>query len=95
MNTVYFAIGTTSWIFDMLLCHHVVEFSDNQLPGVLRGMTPHVAWHFAAGLGGYCMPLSLMAARCEILGIPFRVNWLLGVMPLFSPELKKISPKTA
>lgn len=88
----YLVFASTSWVLDMLLCHHgILEFADNQLPGLLRGMTPHVIWHLAAGLGGYCATLFLMSVRCETLGVPFAVHWFLGFVPICSPVLSEKS----
>lgn len=83
----YLAVATPVWVLDMQLCYHGVEDASNRLPGPLRGMTPHVLWHVAAGLGGYCVPTFLMLVRCEILGTRYTVYWLLGVLPLVSPPL--------
>jgi len=87
----FFFFASLSWILDMLLCHHVIGFADNRIPWIFRGATPHVIWHFASGLGGYCAPLFLMAMRCEILGAPYTVNFFLGVVPLVSPVYEKMS----
>ena len=91
----YVVVATPVWVLDMQLCYHGVEDAANRLPGLLRGMTPHVLWHFAAGLGGYCLPIFLMLVRCETLGVPFTVYWLLGVLPLVLPPstLKSICLK--
>jgi len=84
----YLGLATPVWILDMLLCHHGVEDLALRLPGFLRGWTPHVIWHFAAGLGGYCLTIFLMLVRAEALGVPFTVDWFLGVWPIVAPLTK-------
>ena len=80
ISYVYF--GSTTWILDMLLCHHYIDVVDGfQWP--FKGITPHVAWHIASGFGAYCGIWSLACYRCECLGIPYQVDYMLfGIIPL-------------
>lgn len=61
----------------------------------LGGMTPHVLWHFCAGLGAYCFVLFVAACRCDILRIPITIQcYCAGVVPVIIDEKsrdKKIS----
>jgi len=78
----FLLLGFTSWVFDMLLCNeHVIPVA-NSLPGPFRGMTPHVVWHIAAGLGGYCGAANLCLCRMEALGMDHSVSYLLGIVPV-------------
>jgi dihydroceramidase len=79
----YMFVGGTSWVLDMLYCDKgVLEFADTVMPGYLRGLTPHVLWHFAAGHGAYCGIINLACIRCLALGIPFSVKFFAGCLPL-------------
>lgn len=82
----YFAIGVPCWIFDMIFCEHYVRYvSDNLLPGVLKGITPHVIWHICAGLGSYFIYSILVMLRCEKLHKPLSVRWFGGILlPILS-----------
>lgn len=81
-GTSYLLVGTPVWILDMLYCHHYIYFVDNNLPFPIRGMTPHVIWHAAAGLGGYCSIVCLLFLRCQALGIPVSTRYIFGCIPL-------------
>ena len=73
----YSLIGIPVWALDMLLCHHVRGVAD-ALPGWLGGMTPHVIWHCAAGMGAYLLTLSCCCCRAEELGIPYTLRFVFG-----------------
>ena len=64
----------------MLACERFRPFV-NRLPGILKGMTPHVVWHFAAGYASYCGISCLLCCRLEELRIPYKVKYHFGVLP--------------
>mmetsp|Transcript_5103 Transcript_5103/g.7461 ORF Transcript_5103/g.7461 Transcript_5103/m.7461 type:complete len:287 (+) Transcript_5103:184-1044(+) len=77
----YVFLGLPSWTFDMLMCDSVNPIAQD-LPGYLKGLTPHVIWHFAAGLGGYCVAMCLLCCRLETLKLLYNVKRILGVVPI-------------
>jgi dihydroceramidase len=80
MSVSYLLIGSTAWVLDMILCDSgVLELAD----AVLGGITPHVVWHLAAGLGGYCAVILIVCCRCEALGFPILVRFVGGIVPVF------------
>jgi hypothetical protein len=82
MAISYLFIGSTAWCW-MILCDSGVLDMADALPGILKGLTPHVVWHLAAGLGGYCAVIQLVCCRCEalapisitIVGVSCRCLW--------------------
>jgi dihydroceramidase len=86
MAISYVAIGSTAWVFDMIYCDSGVKDVADSLPGILKGMTPHIVWHLAAGLGGYCAVIQLVCCRCEALGLPISILFVGGIVPVFVKE---------
>jgi dihydroceramidase len=89
----YVLLGSTAWVLDMILCDAGVLDMADALPGIMKGLTPHVVWHLAAGLGGYCAVIQLACFRCEALGLPFSIQFVGGVVPVFA-EAADSSAKT-
>jgi dihydroceramidase len=87
MAISYLAIGSVAWVFDMIYCDSGVKEIADSLPGILKGMTPHVVWHLAAGLGGYCAVIQLVCCRCEALGLPISIHFFGGIVPVFVEEV--------
>jgi dihydroceramidase len=79
----YLLVGSTAWVLDMILCDAGVLDVANALPGIMKGLTPHVVWHLAAGLGGYCQVIQLVCCRCVALGLPISIQFVGGVLPVF------------
>ena len=78
----YTMIGVPVWCLDMLLCHHVSTIADS-LPFWALGITPHVIWHFAAGIGAYVLTLCCACCRMETLGINYKLAMVLGgILPI-------------
>ena len=75
----FILLGFGSWVLDFLLCHEGVLDISNQF---FVGMTPHVIWHLAAGLGGYLAGLCALAFRMECLKLPYQISHVLGVVPI-------------
>ena len=73
----YSVIGVPVWALDMLLCHRVLPIAES-MPGWMRGITPHVIWHCAAGMGAYLLTLSCCCCRAESLNIQYRLDFALG-----------------
>jgi dihydroceramidase len=94
MAISYMAIGSSAWLFDMILCDSGVLDMADALPGILKGLTPHVVWHLAAGLGGYCAVIQLVCCRCEALGLPISIRFFGGIVPVFVDEPTDASSKT-
>lgn len=86
-RTIFVFIAIPVWILDMLLCSQgVLEVSNTWFGGA----TPHVIWHFCAGLGTYYLILFIVACRCEILRYPISVEFIgLGLIPILKP-IKKL-----
>jgi hypothetical protein len=83
MAISYLLLGSTAWVLDMILCDSgVLNFAD-ALPGIMKGLTPHVVWHLMAGLGGYCAVIQVACCRCEALGRPISIHFVGGVVPVF------------
>jgi dihydroceramidase len=95
MAISYMAIGSSAWLFDMILCDSGVLDMADALPGILKGLTPHVVWHLAAGLGGYCAVIQLVCCRCEALGIPISIRFFGGIVPVFVEPTDASSSKTS
>jgi dihydroceramidase len=93
MAISYLLIGSTAWVLDMILCDSGVLDMADALPGILKGLTPHVVWHIAAGLGGYCAVILIVCCRCEALGLPISIRFVGGVVPVFV-EAANSSSKT-
>jgi len=74
------AAASPCWLWDMLRCREFIDYADKYF----YGMTPHVAWHFGAGFGAYCVIVSLECCRLEELQIPYKVKFFGGVFPLVS-----------
>jgi dihydroceramidase len=83
MAISYLFIGSTAWVLDMILCNSGVLDMADALPGILKGLTPHVVWHLAAGLGGYCAVIQVVCCRCEALGFPISIRFVGGIVPVF------------
>jgi hypothetical protein len=83
----------------MLQCHTIVMPIADELPGMWRGFTPHVIWHFTAGFGAYCDIVFLCCCRMEELDIPYQIHYVFGIIPTIStkedgvssPSQKKLS----
>ena len=75
-------VGFPVWVLDMHYCHAVLNIADTLLPGLWKGMTPHVLWHFASGFGCYCAAACLTACRLEELKIPFQLEYMFGIVPI-------------
>jgi len=78
---VYVGIATPVWILDQMWCSKLLPFY-NQLPSALRGCTLHVIWHATAGFGAHTILQFLVACRMSVLGLPCRVRWILGIIPV-------------
>lgn len=81
----YTLIGVPVWTVDMLLCHHVLPIADS-MPGWALGVTPHVIWHCAAGIGAYCLTLSCCCCRAETLDISYRLSFAMGILPIITVQ---------
>ena len=66
----------------MIECDRFRPFMD-RLPGVFRGITPHIMWHFAAGYASYCGIICLSCCRMEELSIVYKVKYWCGIVPTF------------
>lgn len=77
----YLLVGLPVWILDMKYCQSILNVSETLLP-FLRGSTPHIIWHFAAAYGTYCAIACVVACRMEELKIPFRLEYLWGIVPI-------------
>ncbi|OEU10819.1 aPHC-domain-containing protein [Fragilariopsis cylindrus CCMP1102] len=49
---------------------------------VVLGCTLHVIWHVMAGLGGYTILQFLVTCRMSVLGLPCKIQWILGIIPV-------------
>lgn len=79
----YLFVGLPVWILDMQHCDAILNISETMLPTFFwRGITPHVLWHFAAAFGTYCAIACVVACRMEELKMPFRLEYLWGIVPL-------------
>jgi dihydroceramidase len=91
----FFLVGLPVWILDALCCESILGLvetgllllssssSSSSSLSLWRGITPHVVWHFASAFGTYCAISCAVACRMEELMIPFRLRYLLGVVPVF------------
>ena len=87
-------IGVPVWAADMVLCRGTVLPAAMGLPGRWTGLTPHVIWHLAAGMGAYCLALSTATCRAEALGVPCRVRYALGgAVPLAAAAVSRAAPQ--
>lgn len=82
-------VGFPLWIFDMIQCERVKNFSE-KLPGIFNGATPHIVWHFTAGFASYCLIMCMCCLRMEELNIPFTRYNILG----FFPVIKRSNDKS-
>lgn len=76
--------GLFVWILDMHYCDAILQVTDS-LPesfGLLRGITPHVIWHFAAAFGTYFTVACVTACRMEELKMPYRLEYFGGIVPI-------------
>jgi len=85
--STFLGIGFPVWLMDMHFCHSYLGFV-NDLPGMLRGMTPHVLWHFVAAYASYCSVACAVSCRLEELKIPFRLEYLFGCVPITTIGMK-------
>lgn len=83
-------VGFPLWIFDMLQCECIRRFSD-KLPGLFKGVTPHIVWHFTAGFSAYCAITCLGCSRMEELDIEYETYYILGLIPLVKPKKSEIN----
>ena len=80
----YLGVGFPLWLVDMFHCDW---FLDN-LSGHSLGMTFHVIWHFGAGYGAYLGIVSLENCRARALGLPCRLEYILGCIPYMAVDEK-------
>ena len=78
---VFVGIATPVWILDQFWCKNLLPIY-NSLPYFLRGCTLHVIWHVMAGLGGYTILQFLVTCRMSVLGLPCKIQWILGIIPV-------------
>ena len=83
----YSLIGIPVWALDMLLCHQV-RFVADVFPGWLGGMTPHIIWHCAAGMGAYFLTLTCCCCRAETLGVQYELCFVFGIVPIIVVGVK-------
>jgi len=76
------------WLYDMLQCKSFIESSNVYL----HGLTPHVFWHFGAGLSAYCAIVALECCRMEELGIPYKAKFIGGLFPMISTDVDRLKP---
>jgi len=83
-EAAFMGISFPLWIFDMLACHRVLSVAENEaiMPWWALGITPHVIWHCGSGFAAYCLGLANSCCRLEVLGIPYDVSYLGGVLPI-------------
>ncbi|CAB9520223.1 Alkaline ceramidase [Seminavis robusta] len=77
------------WVLDMHYCNFILDIVDNNntamdglLLPLLRGITPHVLWHFCAAFGTYCAIACVVTCRMEELKIPFQLEYFMGIVPI-------------
>lgn len=73
----YLAVAFPLWLIDMFCCNWFLENVSKHL----YGMTFHVIWHFGAGFGAYLGIVSLENCRARSLGLPCRLEYMLGCIP--------------
>lgn len=79
----YIMVGLPVWVLDMFHCDAILRISETMLPpGIWQGITPHVLWHFSAAFGTYCAIGCAIACRLEELQLPFRLEYLGGLVPI-------------
>ncbi|MGK3743751.1 MAG: hypothetical protein ACI90V_010610 [Bacillariaceae sp.] len=78
---VFLGIAVPIWILDQFWCTNLLPIY-NSLPYFLRGCTLHVVWHLMAGLGGYTILQFLVTCRMSVLGLPCKIQWILGIIPV-------------
>ena len=76
----FFLVAAPVWVLDMHFCNAFI--ADTSLPGIWKGFTPHVMWHFCAGFGTYCSATCIIACRLEELKIPVQLDYLFGCVPI-------------
>jgi len=74
-------VGFPLWVFDMMHCNAFINVVDTIPFWFIKGVTPHIIWHFAAGYGAYCAILCLCCCRMEELDIPYDCQYMLGLLP--------------
>jgi len=75
------------WLYDMFQCDSFLPIVDHM--HFLRGITPHVLWHFFSGLGAYCAIIGLSCCRLEALQIPYELRFRLGFIPILERVTKR------
>mmetsp|Transcript_7094 Transcript_7094/g.10166 ORF Transcript_7094/g.10166 Transcript_7094/m.10166 type:complete len:286 (-) Transcript_7094:478-1335(-) len=73
-------VGFPLWLYDMFQCETFIN-SANSLPFLLKGITPHVIWHFGAGYAAYCAIICLACCRMEELNIKYDFHLLGYILP--------------
>ena len=73
----YLGVGFPLWLVDMFYCDWYLE----NISGNVFGMTFHILWHLGAGLGTYLCLVSLENCRVTALGLPSRLDFVLGCIP--------------
>ncbi|KAL9189435.1 hypothetical protein ACHAXT_009110 [Thalassiosira profunda] len=84
-HVAYVLIASPVWSLDQFGCGYFRPIYDS-LPGPLKGMTLHVVWHIAAGLGAHFFVQFLCACRANALGMSCDIRWVLGVIPVVVVE---------
>lgn len=73
----FILIGGVVWIIDMNLCDWLIPFYNK-----IGGLTLHVIWHIAAGLGCYLMIIFMVVSRLSYLHLIPKLHWYFGVLPI-------------
>ena len=81
---VYLGVASPVWILDQIWCSKLLPFYD-VLPSFFRGCTLHVIWHATAGFGAHTILQFLVACRMSVFGVPCRIRWILGAIPVVAP----------
>ena len=83
---IYVGIASPVWFLDQLWCSRLLPFYDS-LPSFLRGCTLHIVWHATAGFGAHTIIQFLVACRMSVFGVPCRIRWIMGAIPVVAPAV--------